>query len=157
MERVSLLETSSQQWKGRVSQNDASKFTISHKMATANGSSASLASNTRFSLITPDESSSTQFSTSSFSSSTHSNTNLLSGTNAAPKTALSPALDRKMKVPVPKVFKSKTGSCLPDLINSASNDPVKGKNFHNKDFARSVSIPAESSNGQSKLKLRMHF
>ena len=93
MERVSKLETSAQQWKGRVAPSDAAKFTVAHKMASTTSVPSLLASK----LDEP------------------SSGNLMVG-------ALSPASERKKKCPTPKVFKSKTGSSIPDIIERKTNE-----------------------------------
>lgn len=95
MERVSALETSSQQWRGRVTQSDATKFTVAHKMASSSTSSVPsvVGSTTPGIILTPD---------------------------TATTPVGSPLLERKKRSPCQKIFKSKTGGNLPSLLNKSS-------------------------------------
>lgn len=95
MERMSALESSSQQWRGRVTQSDATKFTVAHKMASSSTSSVpSLVSGmSPLVSVTPE----------------------MSTTPTG-----SPLLERKKRSPCQKVFKSKTGGNLPSLLNKSS-------------------------------------
>ncbi|RXG71357.1 Supervillin, partial [Armadillidium vulgare] len=130
MERVSLLETSSEQWRDRVTQSDATKFTVAHKMASASSVPS----------LTPSGERKTTSSSVSISSST---------SVAISETMLSsPASERKKRSPQPKVFKSKTGSCLPELLSKgiAQSSPIFEAKKGSKDFSRSISIPSEVSN-----------
>lgn len=94
MDRMSALETSSQQWRGRVTQSDATKFTVAHKMASSSTSSVP-------SLI------------GGMSSVTTSSDQLHTPTG-------SPLAERKKRSPCQKVFKSKTGGNIPSLLNKSS-------------------------------------
>lgn len=113
MERVTQLETSSQQWKGRVTQTDATRFTVAHKMASATSVP---------SLTVP-------------STASESHRASCEGTSQAGLLA-SPAAERRKRSPLPKVFKSKTGACLPDLLSKAAAEDLS------KPFVRSISIPS---------------
>ncbi|XP_042234899.1 serine/arginine repetitive matrix protein 2-like isoform X3 [Homarus americanus] len=95
MERMSALETSSQQWRGRITHSDATKFTVAHKMASSSTSSVpSVVSGTSpLITVTPE-----QLSTPTGS----------------------PLIERKKRSPCQKVFKSKTGGNLPSLLNKSS-------------------------------------
>ena len=96
MDRMSMLETSSQQWKVRVSQCDATQFTVAHKINSSSTSSVpSLLNNT------PQ-----------------------SKTNEPSDGPSSPTIDKKKKSPQAKVFKSKTGGNIPDLLGK-SQSPKK--------------------------------
>ncbi|XP_042881684.1 serine/arginine repetitive matrix protein 2-like isoform X2 [Penaeus japonicus] len=100
MERMSALENSSQQWRGRVSQSDATKFTVAHKMASASTSCVpSIVSGvTPVLTVTPDQ----------------------------PTTPIgSPTVERKKRSPSQKVFKSKTGGNIPSLLGKSS--PLSAK------------------------------
>lgn len=94
MERMSALETSSHQWRGRVTQSDATKFTVAHKMASASTSSVPfvVSGSSPIVTVTPDTSTPTG----------------------------SPLVERKKRSPCQKVFKSKTGGNLPSLLNKSS-------------------------------------
>lgn len=94
MDRVSALETSSQQWKGRITQSDATKFTVAHKMASSTSSVPSVVSG-----INP----------------------VITVTPEPPSTPTgSPLVERKKRSPCQSVFKSKTGGNLPLLLNKSS-------------------------------------
>lgn len=95
MDRVSALETSSQQWRGRVTQSDATKFTVAHKMASSSTSSVP-------SLIGG-----------------MSPVTALSSEQLVTPTG-SPLAERKKRSPCQKVFKSKTGGNIPALLNKSS-------------------------------------
>ncbi|XP_063887519.1 supervillin-like isoform X6 [Scylla paramamosain] len=103
MDRMSALATSSQQWKGRVTQSDATKFTVAHKMASASTSSVPT-------LIS----------------------GMSSGVTTSPEQLLtptgSPHLERKKRSPCQKIFKSKTGGNIPSLVNKSSPSSPR-KNF----------------------------
>lgn len=95
MERMSALESSSQQWRGRVTQSDAAKFTVAHKIASQSATNVPslLSGGTPQVTVTPD----------------------LSNTPTG-----SPLVERKKRSPCQKVFKSKTGGNLPSLLNKSS-------------------------------------
>ncbi|MPC93056.1 hypothetical protein E2C01_088172 [Portunus trituberculatus] len=103
MDRMSALATSSQQWKGRVTQSDATKFTVAHKMASASTSSVP-------SLVS----------------------GMSTGVTRSPEQLLtptgSPHLERKKRSPCQKIFKSKTGGNIPSLANKSSPSSPR-KNF----------------------------
>ncbi|KAG0713100.1 hypothetical protein GWK47_016956 [Chionoecetes opilio] len=100
MDRMSALASSSQQWKGRVPQSDATKFTVAHKMASASTSSVpSLIGGISPAItITPEL--------------------VVTPTG-------SPLLERKKRSPCQKIFKSRTGGNIPSLINRSSPSNIR--------------------------------
>ncbi|XP_050688505.1 supervillin-like isoform X3 [Eriocheir sinensis] len=113
MDRVSALETSSQQWRGRVTQSDATKFTVAHKMASSSTSSVP-------SIVSGGMSPVIALSTEQLHTPTGS-----------------PLAERKKRSPCQKVFKSKTGGNIPSLVNKSSPSSPR------KAFRRSISTPQD--------------
>ena len=134
MDRMSQLETSSQQWKGRVQQSDAKQFTVAHKIVSASSTSSvpSLLNNNAICSSSSLSSRATSSSISSSSSDATSLNNNRLGTNQG-----SPGTERKKKSPQAKVFKSKTGGNLPELLGRKS--PTSAR----KDFRRCLSQPSD--------------
>lgn len=189
MARVSQLESSAQTWKVRVSESDATKFTVAHKLAMSasassvpstthtNGSYSSLASNVP--PITPSKLISTSVPTSSpsfmtgpptqqqqqqpLSSSSSPSSGGSSGiqtpstplrvgggitstsplpainVSSADETSPSSAQRRERKTPLPKIFKSRTGGNLPELMPQT---PVRP------DYRRTISTPVANGAGE---------
>ncbi|XP_066940406.1 supervillin isoform X3 [Macrobrachium rosenbergii] len=108
MERMSALETSSQQWRGRVTQSDAAKFTVAHKIASQSASNVPslLSGGSPHVTVTPD---------------------LLSTPTG------SPLAERKKRSPCQKIFKSKTGGNIPSILNKSS--PVTSRKDFRRSFS----------------------
>ncbi|XP_047735537.1 supervillin isoform X2 [Hyalella azteca] len=162
MDRKCKLESSSQTWKARVTESDASKFTVAHKIAMSASASSvpSMASSPGKGMVPLfpgfiSSSLKSKLSSMAASSATDAQTSPPSSDNSSacpsPSTSPpatrniidSPSSERKVrKTPQPKVFKSKTGSNLPQMGGNIPMIMPQGIRPPRIDFRRAISTPS---------------